>query len=118
KWGLNSILSDSGRKERVDQRHHALDALVVGLTDRAMLQRFAQASARAQQRHTSRLLDEMPEPWPKFVYSVREAVRRVVVSYRPNHSPAGALHNDTAFGIAEGPNEKGLFRAVRRVDIT
>lgn len=118
KWGLNSILSDSGRKERIDQRHHALDALVVGLTDRAILQRFSQASARAQQRHTGRLLDEMPEPWPQFFAGAREAARRVVVSYRPDHSPAGALHNDTAFGLSDAQNGKGLFSAVRRVDIT
>ena len=118
RWGLNSILSDSGRKERNDQRHHAIDALVVGLTDRAILQRFARASARAQERQTGRLLDEMPEPWPQFFGSAREAARRVVVSYRPDHSPAGALHNDTAFGISEAPSGKGVFSAVRRVDIS
>ncbi|VAV94952.1 CRISPR-associated endonuclease Cas9, partial [hydrothermal vent metagenome] len=37
KWHLNSLLGDHNYKERNDHRHHAIDAFVVGLTDRGML---------------------------------------------------------------------------------
>jgi CRISPR-associated endonuclease Csn1 len=29
KWGLNSLLADDNRKDRTDNRHHAIDAIVI-----------------------------------------------------------------------------------------
>ena len=41
-WGLNSVLDDgSDRKNRDDHRHHAVDAIVVGMTSRSTLQKIA-----------------------------------------------------------------------------
>ena len=47
-WGLNSILQPDGsdRKNREDHRHHAVDALVIALTDEKRL--FALANARGE----------------------------------------------------------------------
>jgi CRISPR-associated endonuclease Csn1 len=39
-WGLNSILSSRNIKEREDHRHHAIDAVVIGCTDRSILSKF------------------------------------------------------------------------------
>lgn len=110
KWGLNGLLGDANRKLRSDHRHHAIDALVTALTDRALLQRVARAAERS--RH--RLIDDMPEPWPDFDQDVRRAIDAIIVSHRPDHgtagayrSTSGALHNDTAYGIASGPDTKG-----------
>ena len=39
KWGLNRLLGDhefADRKNRADHRHHSIDALVAGLTDRSL----------------------------------------------------------------------------------
>lgn len=107
KWGLNRLLSDRNLKNRCDHRHHAIDALVIGLSDRRLLQRVATASARARHDHVDRLLEDMPEPWTYFHGSVEQAVNSVVVSFKPDHGPEGALHNDTAYGIVS-TNDKGL----------
>ena len=59
KWGLNSLLPDhnfTDRKNRADHRHHAIDALVAGLTDRSLLQ--AMASAYDEERDRI----DVPEP--------------------------------------------------------
>lgn len=117
KWGLNNILSDSGKKERADHRHHAIDAAVIGVTDRGLLQRLARASALARERQLGRLVEEMPLPWPDFRREVTDAVNRIIVSYKPDHSVHAQLHNDTAYGIVSGPDDNGRYEVVHRVPI-
>lgn len=101
KFGLNELLSGSSRKNREDHRHHAIDAVVVGVTDQGLLQRFAQASRSARERQLQRLVDEMPMPWPRFREAVRASIGALIVSHRPDHNHEGRLHNDTAYGIRE-----------------
>lgn len=97
--GLNSatLLGKGGaRKDRDDHRHHAIDALTIGLVDRSLLQRVATAAGRAQDRGR-RLLDDVGEPWPDFVAEAAARVQAIVVSFKPDTSTAGRLHNDTAY---------------------
>ena len=97
--GLNSatLLGKGGaRKDRDDHRHHAIDALTIGLVDRSLLQRVATAAGRAPDRGR-RLLDDVGEPWPGFVAEAAARTQGVVVSFKPDTSPAGRLHNDTAY---------------------
>lgn len=101
KFGLNELLSGNSRKNRDDHRHHAIDAVVVGVTDQAMLQRFAQASKLARERGLGRLVENMPIPWPRFREQVRASINALVVSHRPDHAHEGRLHNDTAYGLLE-----------------
>ncbi len=117
KWGLNRLLSPTDRKNRNDHRHHAVDALVIGLIDRRLLQQVASAAGRAQDLQLARLIDEMPEPWPHFYATAAEAISRVVVSHKPDHGPEGKLHNDTAYGIVE-TNAKGESVVRHRVPVT
>lgn len=99
KLGLNSILGLVGEKNRNDHRHHAVDACVIGITDQALLQRFAQASAEARQKGLERLVEKMPEPWETYREHVRRAVCNIWVSHKPEHGHEGAMHNDTAYGL-------------------
>ncbi len=117
KWGLNSILSDRDKKERTDERHHAVDAVVVGVTDRSLLQQVANAAKRATDQGLHKLMDEVPVPWADFRTAVEEKVLRCVVSYKPEHGTGGALFNDTAYGISDGPDPKGSYNVVHRIPI-
>ncbi len=97
--GLNSaaLLGRGGaRKDRHDHRHHAIDALTIGLVDRSLLQRVATAAGRAEDRGR-RLLDDLDEPWPGFTAEAAARLRSVVVSFKPDTAPSGRLHNDTAY---------------------
>ncbi|MGK2959528.1 MAG: type II CRISPR RNA-guided endonuclease Cas9 [Acidimicrobiales bacterium] len=118
RWGLNSILSDHNRKNRTDHRHHAIDAIVIGVTDRGLLNKISRAAASAEAQHMERLLADMPEPFPNFRDHVKQKVQAILVSHKPDHGRQGALHNDTAYGIAAGPNAKGVSEVVTRVPIT
>lgn len=64
-WGLNSVLSGNAltEKERKDHRHHAIDAIVIALTSRALFQRLSRLSTQS-----GRALGErgfgLDDPWP------------------------------------------------------
>jgi CRISPR-associated endonuclease Csn1 len=110
KWGLNRLLSDHNLKNRTDHRHHAIDAFVVGVTDRSLLQRVA----RAADQQRERLIDDMPEPWDGFREVLGERLRKIVVSHKPDHGKAGKLHEETAYGIVADPEKEGGATLVAR----
>ena len=120
KWGLNEIIGaeqpdGTFKKNRDDHRHHAIDALVIGLSDRSTLQKISTLSAKNKlQNH--RLLEEFMPPWDGFQHDVREKVGHIVVSHRVDHGAEGCLHNDTAYGVI-GKNEKGVQIVVHRVPV-
>lgn len=98
KWGLNTILPDhnfSDAKNRLDHRHHALDALVAALTDRRLLQ--AMASAYDDER------DKIEVPVP--IDGLRDKLiawrDRVTVSFKADHGVGGRLHDETAYGLVK-----------------
>ena len=114
-WRLNAILAvDSDlEKNRADHRHHAIDALVVALTNRSLFNDIARLSAEHRAVLGKRRFS-LRKPWPGFDDEVREKVRDIVVSHQPLRKISGALHEETAYGrISRGGEE--LF--VRRVGL-
>ncbi len=118
-WGLNSLLPDhnfvenehsSAPKNRLDHRHHAIDAAVAAVTTLSLMQEVARAAARAEDKDLDRLFEDLPQPWPGFREELGEGLLRVTVSHKPDHGrkghpaqgrdvTAGRLHNDTAYGL-------------------
>ena len=127
-WRLNSLLSGADQKERNDHRHHLIDAVVVGLTSRSLLQKVATASAYEVDDLGGRVAKAVEDPWQGFRQDVNDLVERVVVRHRPDHFTvladkqarrcgghdvtSGALHNETAYGIVDGPDAKGMMTLV------
>lgn len=108
--GLNKILSrDDPRKNRDDHRHHAVDAAVIGICDRSLIQRIATAAARAESAGQNRLLNELEEPWSGFRDELAETIRRIVVSHKPDHGREAGLHNDTNYGRRGDINARGAM---------
>ena len=98
KWGLNSILSPNNEiKNRADHRHHAIDALVIGLTTRAILQRFATANARGNAERIMR------PPFPADRAWIERRLQNMLISFKPDHSLGGALFDETAYGFIYDP---------------
>lgn len=99
KFGLNQLLSGTEEKNRNDHRHHALDAMVIGITDRSMLQQFARANASAIAKGLDKLTDTIPLPWETYRDHVSRTLHNIVVSHKPDHGYQGAMHEDTAWGL-------------------
>ncbi|TXL77613.1 type II CRISPR RNA-guided endonuclease Cas9 [Vineibacter terrae] len=112
-WGLNRYLwgnrpeaADEGPddwrgKLRTDHRHHAVDAFVLTLIDRPLLNSIQYQAGQSGRR----TIDDMPDPidWPTFREDLKDRFDRIVVSYKPEHSPSGRLHEETAYGIVREP---------------
>ena len=118
-WGLNSLLPDhnyvgnphsNAPKNRLDHRHHAIDAAVMAVTTPSLLKQIADAAARAEAQELDRLFADLPQPWPGFHAELAEKVRAVTVSHKADHgrkhppapgqdNTAARLHKDTAYGL-------------------
>ena len=109
-WGLNPLLWDHNLKNRVDHRHHTIDAVVTALTDPGMLKRISTAAEASRKR----LIDDMPDPWEGFREELREALDRIVVSYKPDHGAQGKLHEETAYGLVADPAREDGYNLVYR----
>ncbi len=139
-WGLNDLLPDhnyvenphSGApKNRLDHRHHAIDAAVIGVTTRGLLNMISQAAGRAESQELDKLFDGLQAPWEEsrgkeaFRNDLRAALDRIVISHKADHGRDGTpskqrdvtsarLHNDTAYGFTGEASAKGLPIVVRR----
>lgn len=87
------------RKNRDDHRHHAQDAIVVGVTDRTVLQMVATQSSHNATLGPDNLLTGLKEPWPTFRAETLESLAQIIVSHKADHGLAGKLHGDTAYGV-------------------
>jgi len=113
KWGITTgkllgdgQTADEHSKNRNDHRHHAVDALVIALTSRSLLQRVATLAGQNREEGIKRLLANFPKPWDGFSHEeLRRRLARVVVSHRPEHGLAGQLHNATAYGMIDKVEE-------------
>ena len=99
RFGLSKLLSGSGIKNRDDHRHHALDAAVIGLCDRSMIQRIATAAARAEKDGENRLIERLELPWPSFREDLAHCLDAIVVSHKPDHGVETALHKAGSYGV-------------------
>lgn len=130
-WGLNGILQDplrdvSKEKNRMDHRHHAIDAAVVAATDRGLVKAMADRSEADVAEGREALASSVPPPWPGFREDVAAQIERIIVSHRADHGridptaraqgrdqTTGPLHLDTAYGLT-GQFEKGVPLVVFR----
>lgn len=129
-WGLNSILAGHNseetqqgdtKKNRNDHRHHAIDAIVVGLTDRTLLKDVATeaASGRVREKSAVNLINGLDLPWVNFRDDVRTVIDKLIVSHKADHGLQGQLHNDTAYGvIKENIDGKGKSEVVHRIPLS
>ena len=114
-WGLNYILHESdflpenlppGEKNRGDHRHHAIDALVIALTDEKQLKRLGLHKYRQHKQ-------SFPHPWGQFRRDAEKAINEIVVSHRPAGRVRGGLHEETNYGPVfdrkSGKQEEGVF---------
>lgn len=86
KWGLNGLLPgqhSSDAKNRTDHRHHAIDAFIVALTDRSLLNRMSRAYDTTRSKIT------MLPPWDGFREELQPFLDRLVVSHKPDRGTRG-----------------------------
>jgi CRISPR-associated endonuclease Csn1 len=110
-WGLEGLKKENG--ERVpDDRHHAVDALVLAATTESLLQLLTK---KVQQREKEGRQDDIfhcNQPWPGFRIDVERAVRGengtsgVFVSRAERHRVRGKAHDATVRQVRGADGKK------------
>ena len=126
-WGLDGILpelssigrawvapiTEPGRKDRDDHRHHAIDALTVALTSRSLVQKLSTLNAWSENPKKElrdgrvRVPDAPIAGLRKLAY---DTVDNIIVSHRKTRPGRGALHAETLYGMARDRNGQQKFK--------
>lgn len=118
-WGLEGLKKGADGKRLADDRHHALDALVVAATSEAMLQRLTRQFQQAEERGLPRGFAGLAEPWPGFREAVRAAVEGVFVSRSEQRRARGAAHAATIKQVKVRDGQAVVFvrKAVEKLEL-
>ncbi len=102
-WNLNRYKDKEAGNYREDHRHHIVDAFVVGLTSRRLVQQLsAQRDFKRQtEKDLYHFLKARVTDIPELRDQLYEKQEYVIASYKPDHTHNGSMFNDTAYGIAE-----------------
>jgi CRISPR-associated endonuclease Csn1 len=98
-WGLDGVFDEIGTKRDDDHRRHAVDAVVVGVTENEHLRRLAKSKYAVKN-------EAFNPPWPDFRVEVKENVKQINVSHRVQRKVSGALHKETNYGATD---KEGLY---------
>jgi len=120
-WGLNEILRDDAVdiKNRDDHRHHAVDALVVALTNQARLQALArlhwqgcwnEKPAKGKVYRIRPGKGGIAEPWPGFRAAAEARAKEIIVSHRVRRKIRGAFHKESLYGPGMKPGQTVVKR--------
>ena len=90
KWGL--------KKNREDHRHHAIDAAVIGLTTRSVLQHVSREAARDA---NDRVNIQVPSLPPEIKNSIHSTIQDMTVAFKPDHGWQGRMYTETAYGFID-----------------
>ena len=107
-WGLNDLLRSDGLnlKSRDDHRHHAVDAVVIALTNQHRLRELAKHRGRAT----------VSPAWSNLRADVESAVNGIWVSHRPERKVRGQLHEDTHYGPTQETQTFVMRKELKKLD--
>lgn len=96
-WHLNSVLGEGDQKSREDHRHHAIDAIVIALTDPTRIKALVDAAKLSEKNNSHRFYEAIRDPWNGFLGNVTESIHEIMVSHRPTRTLSGALHAESLY---------------------
>jgi CRISPR-associated endonuclease Csn1 len=110
-WGLDDLKKDANGNRLEDDRHHALDAIVVAAISQSMLQKLTTAAQEAERRGAPRGFDfdYVPLPAAGFREVVRDVVKDVFVSRAERHRARGEAHAATIKQVREVNGAQVVF---------
>ena len=129
--GLDDILGKEGIKNRDDHRHHFVDACVLGVVERGMLQQISHSAKRSfdgqeQKLKISKIIADTLGPLSQTLRQQAAArAATLSIAHRPDHSKGGKLLEETAYGFvnksnpatAYDPKDQDAPNVTQRVDL-
>ncbi len=105
-WGF-------GKKTRSNDRHHALDAIVIACSTQSMVQRLASWDRIDARRKKPSERPMPPKPWDNFRNDALEAVGNIFVSRMPVRKITGSAHQETIRSIREIDGKTKIIQRVK-----
>lgn len=118
--GPNVERTDRRVDKRIDHRHHLVDALVIGMTDRSLFMRMARAYKERMEQRAAGMRHvkpwQTPEPPIRNLRDVAlDLVKNVSVKHKPDRHVAGAFFQQTAY--AKAYDDDGKSRITLSLDL-
>ncbi|MDZ3836313.1 MAG: type II CRISPR RNA-guided endonuclease Cas9 [Rhodospirillales bacterium] len=98
-WGIEKLKKVDGIRV-ADDRHHAIDAIVVAATSESMLNRMTRAFQRAELEGRPQAFKHLELPWPGFLQDVKAAHEAILVARAERCRARGEAHAATIRQIA------------------
>lgn len=108
-WGINGLKKSPTGERLSDDRHHALDAMVVAATSNSQLQRLTRDFQEAERRGLARDFSGLPEPWEGFRDEAAEHYANVKVSRAEVRRARGKAHDATIKQIRDVNGARVVF---------
>jgi CRISPR-associated endonuclease Csn1 len=114
-WALDGLKKDKDGKRLTDDRHHAIDALVVAATTESLLQRMTKEIQQREKEGRADDIFHVQQPWPGFRMDVIKSVYGengsggVFVSRAERRRARGKAHDATIKQVREIDGEKLVF---------
>ncbi|ATQ67843.1 MULTISPECIES: type II CRISPR RNA-guided endonuclease Cas9 [Methylosinus] len=109
-WGLQWMKKSTKGDRIPDDRHHALDAIVIAATTESLLQRATREVQEIEDKglHYD-LVKNVTPPWPGFREQAVEAVEKVFVARAERRRARGKAHDATIRHIAVREGEQRVY---------
>lgn len=104
-WELNGLIGITNQKERIDHRHHTIDAVVTACIDRSLYQTLANTAKSIESSSNKGLkVDDIhvDAPWLSLKVDLAQSLQEMIVSIAAQRKLSGALHEETGAGFIEG----------------
>jgi len=112
-WGLDRL------KDREDDRHHALDALICAAAPGEwLLNKLTQEYQELETGGRSRWTPRVPLPWKGFERDTRDAYERVFVARSEKRRGRGGLHKETIYAVGEEDGQKVTYERKAIANLT
>ena len=102
-------------KNRRNDRHHALDAIVLACSTQSMVQSFSAWNKYEARKKNPAERPLPPKPWPTFREDAKAAIEQVFVSRMPVRRVTGAAHQETIRRISV--DAEGTRQIIQRVKL-
>ena len=108
-WGLQGLKKGEDGKRIADDRHHALDALIVAVTSEGRLNSLTRLVQERENAGLPRDFGFVDPPWPGFRDEAHAMMREVFVSRAERRRARGEGHAQTVRRIEDGPDAQVVY---------
>lgn len=104
-WDI-AILDENGKKDRTDDRHHAIDAALIAACNLSIVMKVAKANETRQSDAEREALFMDSMPFPDFKQKVEDWIPCIVPTFYLPRNATGSLFNDSYYSY-RGTDDRG-----------